>query len=43
MYWMEILIEADLMKAEKLEPLMKETDEILSITVASIKTTRSKK
>ena len=41
--WMELLIEAGLVRAEKLEPLMKETDEILSITVASIKTARRKK
>jgi len=43
LYWMEILIEAGLVKAEKVGPLMKETDEIPSITVASIKTARSKK
>ena len=43
LYWMELLIETGLIKSQKLESLMKETDEILSITVASIKTARKKK
>ncbi|KPL11660.1 four helix bundle protein [candidate division BRC1 bacterium SM23_51] len=43
LYWMELLVEAGIVKAQKLESLMKETDEILSITVASIKTARKGK
>ena len=43
LYWMELLVEAGIVKAQKLECLMKETDEILSITVASIKTARKNK
>jgi len=43
LYWMELLIETGLVKRQKLESLIKETDEILSITVASIKTARKKK
>ena len=42
-YWMELLIEAEIVKAAKLEPLMAEADEILAITVSSIKTARSRK
>jgi len=42
-YWMELLIEAGIVKAAKLEPLMDEADEILAITVSSIKTARSRK
>jgi hypothetical protein len=40
---MELLIETGLIKSQKPESLMKETDEIPSITVASIKTARKKK
>jgi four helix bundle protein len=40
-YWMELLIESGTVKAELLEDLMNEGDEILSVVVASIKTARS--
>ena len=40
LYWMELLIEARILEPKKLEPLMKEADELLAITVASIKTAR---
>jgi len=43
LYWMELLIEAEIVKLVQLEPLMKEADEILAITVSSIKTARRKK
>jgi len=36
LYWMELLIEAEIVKPEKLEYLMKEADELLAITVSSI-------
>jgi four helix bundle protein len=42
LYWMELLVEAGIVKKRLLEPLMKEADEILSIMVASIVTARSK-
>ncbi len=35
---MELLIESNLMPAERLETLLRETDEIIAMTVASIKT-----
>lgn len=40
LYWMEMLVESGLMPARKLSALMKEGDEILAITVVSLKTTR---
>ena len=42
-YWMELLVEAGITKAELLESLMKEGNEILAITVASIITARKRK
>ncbi|AFY89235.1 MULTISPECIES: four helix bundle protein [Chroococcidiopsis] len=42
LYWMEILIEAELVAAEKLKSLMSETNEIVAMIVASIKTLRTK-
>jgi four helix bundle protein len=40
LYWMELLIESDLVKKDKLESLMKEGDEIIAIVVSSINTAR---
>jgi len=40
LYWMELLIEAGIEVNMKMEALMKEAGELLSITVASIKTAR---
>ena len=40
LYWMELLIEAGIEVSMKMEALMKEAEELLSITVASIKTAR---
>ena len=40
MYWMELLGETQLAQPEKLQPLMTEADEIVSITVASIRTAK---
>lgn len=40
LYWMELLIDAKLMKAGRLGALMKECDEIIAMTVASINTLR---
>ncbi len=41
-YWLEVTMRAKLLKAELLLPLIKETDEILSIVVASINTVKSR-
>ena len=40
LYWMVMLVESGLMPARKLSALMKEDDEILAITLASLKTNR---
>lgn len=41
-YWMELMAEAELFPKKRLEPLMQEADEILAITVSSIKTARKR-
>jgi four helix bundle protein len=43
-YWMELLIEAGIVKSNEIEFLMKEANELLAITVSSIRTaSRNKK
>jgi len=42
MYWMELLIESGLISEVKLARLMSDTNEIVAMTVASIKTLRLK-
>jgi four helix bundle protein len=42
LYWMELLVESGLVPAHKLGDLMNETNEIVSMLVASLKTLRSK-
>jgi four helix bundle protein len=42
LYWMELLIESDIIAETKLSSLMSETNEIISMIVASIKTLRAK-
>jgi four helix bundle protein len=41
-YWLELLVEAKLVEEKRLEPLMKETNEIVAIAVSSIKTARKR-
>jgi hypothetical protein len=43
LYWLEFLIEAGLMSESRLTELMQETDEVVAMTVASIKTLRRSK
>jgi four helix bundle protein len=43
LYWMELIVEADLMKADRIAELKAEANEFLSMVVASIKTARSRK
>jgi four helix bundle protein len=40
MYWIELSIDADLFKRDRVADLLKEADEILSIVVSSIKTAK---
>lgn len=42
-YWMELIIEAALMDENRVADLYQEADEILSMVVASIKTTKRRK
>jgi four helix bundle protein len=41
LFWMELLVEAGITPQQKLGELMKEGDEIVSIVVAALKTTRA--
>jgi|ERR1041385_2851867 four helix bundle protein len=42
-YWLELLVEANLVRQDQIANIYKETDEILFMTVASIKTLRNRK
>jgi four helix bundle protein len=42
-YWLELLVEAGLVPESQINEIYKETDEILSMTIASIKTLRNRK
>ena len=42
LYWMELLIESETVPEKKLSPLMSDINEIVAMTVSSIKTLRSK-
>jgi four helix bundle protein len=42
LFWMELIVESGLLPQERLTELMSETNEILAMTVASIKTLRIK-
>ncbi len=41
LYWMELMVGVGAMKRQAIDELMKETEEILSMVVASIRTARS--
>ena len=43
LYWLELIGEAKLLPENRLQDLMQETDEIIAMTVASIKTLRQNK
>jgi len=42
-YWLELLVEGEFVKAEKLTDLQDETEQLIAIFVSSIKTTKAKK
>jgi four helix bundle protein len=42
LYWLELLVESGLVQEARLADLMTETDEIVAMTVASIKTLRNR-
>jgi four helix bundle protein len=41
-YWLELLVESGLLSADRLSHLLEETNEIIAMTVASIKTLRKR-
>jgi four helix bundle protein len=41
-YWLELLVEAELLPRDKVENLAREANEILAMTIASIKTLRAR-
>jgi four helix bundle protein len=41
-YWLELLIDAKVVPAKRLQPLLQEANEIVAMVVASIKTLRSR-
>lgn len=43
MYWMELIVEAGVMREELLSGLYREADEVLAMVVASIKTARKRR
>ena len=43
MYWMELIVESRLMSEKQITDLYNEADEILAMTVSSIKTARKRK
>ncbi|HEV8592680.1 MAG TPA: four helix bundle protein [Pyrinomonadaceae bacterium] len=42
-YWLELLVESESVKPQKLTDLQKETDELIAIFVSSVKTTKSRR
>ncbi|MFA5318140.1 MAG: four helix bundle protein [Patescibacteria group bacterium] len=42
-FWLELIIESKLINKELIEPLLQETNEIVAIMVASVKSSKNKK
>ena len=42
-YWLELLVDGEMVRADKLEELRNEADELIAIFVSSVKTARLKK
>ena len=42
-YWLELLVEAGIISQSQIADIYKETDEILAMTVSSIKTLRNRR
>ena len=43
LFWMELLVEAGIVRPERLERLLEDADEFVAITVASINTAKRRK
>ncbi len=42
-YWMELLIDAGIVPARRLQPLMQEADELIAMAVASVRTIKRRR
>lgn len=42
-YWLELIVQSGLMKAERLQPLVCECDELIAILVTSVRTAKRKR
>ena len=42
-YWMELLIDAEIVPARRLQPLMQEADELIAMAVASVRTIKRRR
>jgi four helix bundle protein len=43
LYWLELLVESDFIKAKRVKALMNEGGEILALVIASIRTARGRR
>lgn len=43
LYWMELLIESRIVRAERLAPLMQEADELIDMAVTAVKTIKQRR
>ncbi len=43
LYWMELLIETEIVSERRLQPLMREADELIAMTVASVRTIKRRR
>ena len=43
LYWLDLLIQARIVSARRLEPLMREANEIIAILVASVRTIKRRR
>jgi len=43
LYWLELVVESELVPARRLEPLMSEANEIIAIIVSSVKTIKRRR
>ena len=43
MYWLELMIDAEIVSARRLEPLLTEANELMSILVASVRTIKRRR
>lgn len=42
-YWMELIIETDIVRPERVHPLMKEADELIAMAVTAVRTIKNRR